>query len=172
MELQAALQARAGELQAARAECGRLREALGAAVEAAATRTANEVDRATEALLAQNGEARRFAEAEAAATLEATHEHGAAAVAAAEVRVAAADEAFARLVARAEAAEAAAAAANQAVARAEAVAAATTAMAATSSLAAAPDVPAVTAEWTPSIWTGGAHAVVDYGSPPRRGSTR
>jgi len=28
------------------------------------------------------------------------------------------------------------------------------------------------AEWTPSIWTGGAHAVVDYGSPPRRGSTR
>ena len=93
-------------------------------------------------------------------------------MAAAEVRVAAADEAFARLVARAEAAEAAAAAANQAVARAEAVAAATAAMAATSSLAALPDAPAVTAEWTPSIWTGGPHAVVDYGSPPRRVSTR
>ena len=60
-----------------------------------------------------------------AATLEATHEQGAAAVAAAEVRVAAADEAFARLVERAEAAETAAAVANQAVARAEMVAAAT-----------------------------------------------
>eukprot|EP00964_Phaeocystis_antarctica_P100830 scaffold66382_cov36-Phaeocystis_antarctica.AAC.1 len=57
VELQAELQARAGELQAARAECEGLRDELRAAAEAAATSTAHEVERATEALLTENGEA-------------------------------------------------------------------------------------------------------------------
>ena len=41
-------------------------------------------------------------------------------------------------------------------------AAAAAAAAATSSLAAVSAMPSGTLEWTPSIWTGGAHAVVDY----------
>ena len=59
VELEAEVQARAAEVQAARAECEALREELRAATEAAATSTAQEVERATGELLAQSSEARR-----------------------------------------------------------------------------------------------------------------